>query len=67
MFSIVFSQNFNLAAEVIVRTADELILAYVPMLLYILPQDLYATLIVTFDNFKQTALIMCLKVLEHDD
>ena len=67
MFSIVFSQNFNLAAEVIVRTADELILAYVPMLLYILPQDLYATLIVTFDNFKQTAFIMCLKVLEHDD
>ena len=67
MLSIVFSEDLDFATEVIVGTADELILAYVPMLLYVLSQDFYTALIVTFDDLEQAALIVRLKVLEHDN
>ena len=67
MLTVVLPEDLDLAAEVIVWTADELILTYVSMLLYVLPQDLYTTLVITFDYLKEAALVMRLKVLEHDN
>ena len=67
VLAIVFAQNFNFAAEIVVWAPDQLILANVSMLLDVLAQNSRAALVVTFDNLEQTALIVSLQVFEHDD
>ena len=52
MLTVVFPEYFNLAAEVVVGTSDELILAHVPVLLYVLPQHPYTTLVVTLNYLE---------------
>ena len=63
---VVFSEDFNLAAEVVVGALYQLILAHIPVLLNILSEDFRAALVVALDDLKQTPLIVSLQILEHD-
>ena len=67
MLAVVFSKDFNFTSKVIVWAPDQLILADITMLLYILAHDPCATLVVTLDYFEEAALVMGLQILEHDD
>ena len=52
MILVVFAQDLDLAAEVVVRAAHELELAHLPMPLQILPLNLVSTFIVALDDLK---------------
>lgn len=66
MLPVVFSEDFNLAAEIIIGTPYQLVFALLFMLLYILSQYLGPTLIVTFNELKETSFVMSLQVFEHN-
>ena len=63
---IVFSQNFNLASEVVIGTLNELVFASVFVLLMTLAQNASPTLIVALDDLEQASLIMRNQIFVHD-
>ena len=67
MLPVVFSQNFNLAAQVIIGATNKLKFADISVLLHVLAQYLGPTLVVTLDDFEQASFIVGLQILVHDD
>ena len=61
----IFSQNFNLAAKLIVRTLDQLEFALVFVGLNIGSQSAGSTFILALDYLEQTPLIVSLAILVH--
>jgi predicted transcriptional regulator len=61
----VFSEHFNLASQVVIRTFNELEFALVLMLLEVLPQKTTSTLVFALNYLEKTALIVGSMILEH--
>ena len=66
MLAVVFSQDLDLASKVVVWTLDKLILTDIFMLLYVLSQYPGATLVVAFDDFEKTSLVVSIQIFEHN-
>ena len=66
MLAVVFPQDFNLAAKVVVGALDQLVLTRVLVLLNVLTQDSSAALVITLNDFEQTPFIVQLQILVHD-
>jgi hypothetical protein len=58
MVLIIFSQDLNLAPEIIVWAFDKLEFTYLPMSFQILSLDFAATFVITLYNFTKTAIVM---------
>ena len=66
MLAVVFSQDLDLAAKVVVWTLDKLVLTDVFMQLYVLSQYPGATLVVAFDYLEKTSLVVSIQIFEHN-
>jgi hypothetical protein len=65
MSLIIFSEYLDLAAQVVIRALDQLEFALVFVSLQVLSLDLVATLVVTLNHFKQTALVVGRQIFVH--
>jgi len=66
MGDVVLSEDFNFAAQVVVRALDQLEFANVLVLLQVLPQDLCTALVLALNDLEKTALIVHIQVFVHD-
>ena len=66
VLSVVFPEDLDLAAEIVVRAPDKLVLTLLLVLLNVLPKHPGTALVVALYNLEQAALVMRLQVLEHD-
>jgi hypothetical protein len=59
VLAIVFTHHFDLAAEFIIRTFNQLKLANFLVLLHVLSQSSLAALVVALNNLEQASFIVC--------
>lgn len=64
---VVFPEDLNLAAQVVVRTLYQLELTLLLVTLQVLPLYFLTAFVVTLDNLEQASLIMWVQVLVHYD
>lgn len=67
MVFVILPQDFDLAAEVVVRALDQLELAKFSMPIKVLALNLVATLVVALDHLAQAAVVVGLEVLVDND
>jgi hypothetical protein len=67
MLHIVLPEDFDLAAELIVGTANNLVLASIPVAVEVLPLDLLSAFVFALHDLVETAFIVLGKVLEDYD